>query len=474
MNRDPLAPISEGAQLTRWNAAQASVIGSMLVDPRCCGEVFQATTAEMFSDNTLRHIYEACRKVWSEKKDVDPVIVLDACGSDSYGNTIGECMRITPTAANVLDYCDLLRSCLLLSAYREAAYELLDAMTADEAGEIWNRLGKQLMSGKKKRIFSYRVMLDDFFDRMNDPSPPDFLDWGFPPLNEVMTVQAGHFVVIGAESSVGKTALAFQFARVMAESGKRVGFFSLETPKEAAEDRLMAHGAGVPLPAIKHKRLDDKAMLKLTKDAQHMYDVNFDLIEAPGYTVDEIMEDTIANGYDTIFVDYVQLVNALKDDDATRQVRSVSIGLHSLSLRLKCTVIALSQITRPEVGKNGKRRALNKWDLRESKQLVQDADVIMLLDLTDLSDYSSPRELIVDKNKDGACGKMFMEFDAPRMSFKYLPAYEPEEISKAKERNAKMDANRAARQEKAARKTGIAGQVELHELPDDDEEVLPF
>lgn len=454
---------------------QASVIGSMLIDERCCGDVFQHTTPEMFSDATLRHIYEACRKVWFERRQIDPVIVLNECGSDSYAATVADCMRITPTAANALEYCKLLSDCLRLQTFREAAYDLLGAMDAEAAGEIWNRLGRQLMSGKKKSIYSYRQLLDDFFDRLNDPAPPDYIDWGFEPLNKVMTVKAGHFVVIGAESSTGKTALAFQLARHFAEAGKKVGFFSLETPKEDAEDRLLANAGGVSLYAIKYKRVQDAEMKRLTQHAERTYDVSFDLIEAAGYTLEDIEEDTVANGYDTVFVDYVQMVNALKDaGDVSRQVRTVSLGLHIMSMRLGCTVIALSQVTPPPRDNYGKRRYLSMWDLRESKQLVQDAQAIMMLDLTDPDDRRSPRVMIVDKNKDGECGRMFLEFDAPRMRFTYLPGYEDPNVAAARERNEKMDRNRAARQEKERRREGIDGQTSFHELEDNAGGELPF
>lgn len=473
MSGKAVAP-AQGGELTMWGAAQRSVIGAMMLDESCCAGVFQSTTADMFSDTSLRHIYEAARRVWLEKQQVDPVIVAEACGSDSYTPVIAECMRTTPTVANVEEYCGLLAKCLRLSVFRQAAYELLDAQTADAAGEIWQRLGKQLMAGKKKNVYSYRDMLESFFDRLNDPAPPDYVDWGFQPLNEVMTVQHGHFVTIGAESSAGKTLLALQFARHIAQGGRRVGFFSLETPHEDAEDRLMANGGDVALPAIKHKRIDESAMRRLTKDAERMYNVDFDLIEAAGYTVEDIQRDTIAGRYEVVFVDYVQIVNALKDDDVSRQVRNVSIGLHALSLQLGCTVIALSQVTLPERDKKGKRRYLNKWDLRESKQLVNDSQVIMMLDLTDLNDYSSPRVLIVDKNKDGACGRMFLEIDAPHMRFKYLPAYEDSAITDARERNEKMDRNRAARQEKERRKAGIDGQATFRDLDPDEEGDLPF
>lgn len=472
---NPLAAVEENGRLSRWETFQTSVIGAMLIDESCIGEVLQVTTPEMFSNSTLRHIYEATRKLWLERRKIDPVLVLGELDSDSYADVLTKCMMVTPTSANVLEYCELCADCLRLSTFRDAAYELLDALTGEEAEEVWQRLGKSLLTGKRKNIYSYREMMDDFFDRLNDPAPPDFIDWGFEPLNKVMTVKHGHFVTIAAESSTGKTLLAFQFARHLAKCGRRVGFFSFETPKEDAEDRLMANGGSVPLYDIKYKRADDAAVKRMMRDAEDMYDVDFDLIEAAGYSVEDIRRDTIAMGYDTVFVDYVQMVGAMGEtDDVARQVRNVSIGLHVLCMQLHCTVIALSQVTPPPRGQNNKRRTLNKYDLRESKQLTQDSQVIMLLDLVDIDDYNSPRVLIVDKNKDGACGRMFLEIDAPHMRFNYIPAYEPAEVAAARERNQKMDENRAARKQKERRKAGIEGQATFRELDPDEGGDLPF
>ena len=69
---------------------------------------------------------------------------------------------------------------------------------------------------------------------------------------------------------------------------------------------------------------------------------------------------------------------------------------------------------------------------------------------------------------------MYLEFDAPRMRFSYLPAYEPAEITEARERNEKMDRNRAARQEKERRKAGIDGQASFCDLDPDGGGDLPF
>lgn len=274
---------------------------------------------------------------------------------------------------------------------------------------------------------------------------------------------------------MGKTAFALQLARGMAKAGKKVGFFSLETSAPDAADRLVANAADVPLPAIKHRRLDNAAIGRAAREAEAMYEADFDLIEAAGYTTDEIQEDTIANGYEVIFVDYVQIVQAANADDVTRQVRSVSIALHNLALRLHCTVVALSQVTPPERNKiTGRRRELSMWDLRESRQLTQDGEAILMMELSDHDDYSSNRLLTIAKNKDGPCGRMTLSFDARHMRFDYVPPYEDPTVAEARDRNEKMDRNRAERLEKAARENGIEGHVNMHELADDEGGDLPF
>ena len=60
------------------------------------------------------------------------------------------------------------------------------------------------------------------------------------------------------------------------------------------------------------------------------------------------------------------------------------------------------------------------------------------------------------------------------MRFSYLPGYEDPKVADARERNAKMDRNRAERQEKERRKHGIEGQASFRELDPDEGGDLPF
>lgn len=404
-----------GKALPRWEQAQVAVIGSMMIDERCLGDVFQATTAEMFSNAALRHIYEAARGLWLEHRPVDPVTVLDACGGDSYAQIIADAMTITPTAANVLAYADICREAYSMSRFREAAYSMLDAASLEECRAVFDGLGRELLQAKKSRCISMQEAINRYLDRMNDPAPPDWLSLGIEQLDKLLHLGRGKFLILAADSSSGKTALALQFAWHLAETGKKVGFFSLETDSDTLTDRLMAERqvASIALPRTKSKALSSADYRRAVDAGNRSARMNLWLDDSCT-TTDDIRALTIQKGFEVIVVDYLQLIDEPGEkrwDTVTR----ISMALHRMAQTLGVTVIGLSQVTPPD--KSGSKH-LTMDDLRESRQLKHDADAILILELLD--EYPNGRSLTIAKNKDGKRNRgMKLDFDPEHMTFSY-------------------------------------------------------
>ena len=455
--------------------AQSAVIGSLLLaSEKIGGEIMRRLRPEDFRDSSLRTLFSAARQIWLEQKPLDAVTLRDRVGA-AYTDLIASVLQTTPTAANWDAYCDIVRNDARLTALQDLAHQVLMCEKADEARELLLRMQGTLAQRESIKITSFDEMAANFFDRMSDETPTDFLDWGFPALNEHLHITQGRFVVLAAESSVGKTALALQIAKGLAMSGKRVGFFSLETSAPDAADRMMANAGDVPLSAIKRKRLDADAIRRLTKETERMYGKTFELVESAGCTVDEIRAVTLMRSYDVIFVDYVQMVQS-DAKEPSDQVRAVSLGLHTMALQLGCTVVGLSQVTPPPKNQKGQRPELSKDNLRESRQLIHDAEAILILDLSDLNDYSSNRIFKVDKNKDGPCCRLVLNFDAAKMRFEYVPPVEDSDAERSRKYVETLDRNMAERDAKKAAKarTKIDGQADFYDLTDDEGGENPF
>lgn len=258
-------------------------------------------------------------------------------------------------------------------------------------------------------------LLADFLRRMEDKTPPNYLRWGIRQLDEVLTAEPGDFIVLGADSSVGKTALAVQLAWNMASRGRRVGFFSLETSARKLADRVVAQRARVELSKIKHKELTEHDFGDVAAVGGATSRMCFGITEAAGFGVADLRAVTLANRYDVIFIDYVQLLRA-EGRERWEIVTRISMELHTMAQQLGVAVIALSQLTPPDKTK-GARRAPSRDDLRESRQLKQDADVILLMSLDDPEENDGLRWLAVAKNKDGPLGRICLKFDAAHMEF---------------------------------------------------------
>ena len=139
-------------------------------------------------------------------------------------------------------------------------------------------------------------------------------------------------------------------------------------------------------------------------------------------TLERIRAKTIQRRFDVIFIDYVQLIDA-PGRERWDIVTNISMGLHRMAQQLGITVIGLSQITPAVKG----QKAPTKDDLRESRQLKQDADFILLL-YPDTEEEAPPnaRVLEIAKNKDGRCARLRMDFEPEHMTFKYHAKTMPE------------------------------------------------
>jgi len=237
-----------------------------------------------------------------------------------------------------------------------------------------------------------------------------YLSWPITVLNQVLYCEPGDFVILGGYPSAGKSAFALQCCWHWAER-MNVGFFSLETSSEKLFDRKMAGETGLTMEQIKLNQISDSDWERIGCMVERVVTRKLELIPASGMTVAQVRSVTAMRRYDLIIIDYVQLLSA-EGFNRTEQVTNISLALHRLAQDMKVTVIGLSQLKRKENSDTPENS-----DLRESGQLEQDADVIMMLRMKAKSKMTGPRQLFITKNKEGARAMIELDFDGQRQTF---------------------------------------------------------
>ena len=187
------------------------------------------------------------------------------------------------------------------------------------------------------------------------------------------------------------------------------------------------------------------------------------LLRSSGLTASQIQSISCSYGFEIIFVDYVQLITPEGDPRAgiTQAVASISRALHTFAQSSNTLVVELAQLSRPQKAGGWKEPTMH--DLKETGQLEQDADAVMLLYRPKPGgdfDPDKTRVLKIAKQKEGRLGKWPLAFDGSHQSFVSL-------ASEAYMNKLKNDATKQkAKRREQSRNAQVQGQVQFREIPD--------
>lgn len=393
----------------KWLYAQQSVLGAVLIEPKCAGKIVFGIGLEDFTD-TYRSIYSAIRELYTTGKAVDPVTVLDWIGGGAeMRRLIVELMEVTPTAANIDDYISICRECSRISRYKQLGDSLREISSAEEAEEIISS-ANSIRVGRGMECWSMAEAMQDFFSRYN--RHVEYLRWFIPQLNGRLSLEFGDFCLLGGRPSSGKSAFALEAAVYWgAVCGYRVGFYSHETSREKLTNRIIAACARVSLDGVKHSSLSESQLTDVCNISSRICEAPIDLISCAGKTVAEMQAFALSRRHQIVIVDYLQIVAGTGKDEYA-QVSAISKSLHIMCQRLGIFCLALCQLSRTR----GARPSLE--DLRSSGQLEQDADAVLFLHKQE--GHDTEREFIIAKNKEGECRTTKLHFDGPIQHFSYL------------------------------------------------------
>ncbi len=255
--------------------------------------------------------------------------------------------------------------------------------------------------------------------------------------------QLGDLIILAARPSMGKTALALNFAlnlltseraqKVQEQSG--IVFFSLEMPCIQLLSRLYSVLGKIDLQKITTgKNLNQSEwgrinkIHSLTKDLEIYFDDTSSLsIMKLQLRLKKICKEKPHIKF--VIIDYLQLLSLEvenRNESRQQEISKISRYLKVLARQLNVTIMCLSQLSRATERREDKRPLMS--DLRDSGSIEQDADLVMLLyresyyeaisNVHNDSNYSSQpnkstsdiTELILVKNRNGPIGKVFLEF----------------------------------------------------------------
>ncbi len=420
-------------------AAEAAVLGSMIIDPKCISDVIEQLKAEAFYRIEHQMIFSALISLYEKNKGdaIDAVLLRDELEKRKQLEEVGgveylaKILDSVPSAANVMYYAGIIKDKQLLRELVGAASEILDdAFSGDgEPSEQLDEAERKIFSVTDKNISGSAAGLKDLVVRAYEliekrkDSQVTGLSTGYYSLDEkTCGLQNGEMVIIAGRPSMGKTSLALNIAEHIGVIEKvPVAIFSLETGRQQIAERFLCSKSEIDAQRVRKGMLDTEHYEALVRACG-------ELSEAPIYVDDTSSLTPLAlrakarrlksqRDIRCIMLDYLQLMHLGTGRVESRQqeITTISRYLKALARELNIPVVVLSQLNRAPEGREGHRPRMS--DLRESGSIEQDADVVMLLHREDYyhrgeRDYENDNraELIIAKQRNGPTGNVELVF----------------------------------------------------------------
>ena len=377
--------------------AEVCVLGSMALDRESIGELIPILRDEHFYRHDHKLIFQSLINLYENNKPIDLVLLRDDLDSHGLLEQVGgveylvSLTESVPSAANAVYYAKIVRDKAMLrnlitvtGEIGSKAYE-----ARGDVGEVLEEAEQKIFEVTQQKITGQAVAIKEILSQVyaliqqREGKNITGLATGYQELDEIMSgLQRNELIIVAARPSMGKTALGLNIAEyVGADSKKPVAIFSLEMSLQQLTERMLAGRSQIDSHTLRKGILGDEGYKQLAITAGDLSQAPIYIDDSPSLSPLELRAKArrlkLKHDIQLVLVDYLQLMHAPGVESRVQEVGLISRHLKALARELNVPVIAMSQLNRSPEGREGHRPRMS--DLRESGNIEQDADVIIML-----------------------------------------------------------------------------------------------
>ncbi len=423
--------------------AEKWVLGSILIDKDAMIQVANMLSSDDFYDPAHSIVYSAMQDLYARNRPIDSITVREVIDNQKKLDSIwwnvflAELMTSVFSSANIFQYAQIVKNKSVLRRLIRAGNEItmLGYNETAETTDLLEKSEKSLFSVTQTFIQNKLVPIREILSNRYDEFAAIHAD---PELVQRNMISTGYsefdhklggfkrwdMIIVAARPSMGKTAIALNFAQNVAKKWRHVAIFSLEMSKEQLTDRLIAAAMAVDSWKLQKWKLTEDEFARMWDALETLSQSKIYLDDSPaGEWLTSIKSKSrrlkMESWLDLIVIDYLQLMSNGNSLNRVQEVSDISRGLKSLARELDVPVIALSQLSRQLESRPDKRPVMS--DLRESGSIEQDADIIMMLYRDDYYNEFSETpwitSVLIRKNRNWPIWQVDLRFEKSQQKF---------------------------------------------------------
>jgi replicative DNA helicase len=400
--------------------AERFVLGSILLNDDSYADIAGVLTADDFSLEKHRRIFERMNDLYGCGENIDRVTVanelqkrgqLESVDGLTYLISLDDGLPVIP---NLESYVRIVKERALLRETMFVCQKIIDqcALASEPSSQILETATAVLEGVRSKVELAHgqwitpgEVLRQGFESVLFPARGSAGLKTPWPRLTEMTSGwNSGDLIIVGGRPSMGKSVIAMQQAYASARQGIGVAYVSIEMSKESLVRRLVAGISRVDAHRTRSGFLNADERRRILAAAAELETVPLFIDESRAHTpvaVSTALRKLQARKpIGLVIVDHLQLMKVTgRTESRHQELSEICHGFKRLAAQMECVVMLLSQLNR---SCEQERRLPNLSDLKESGSIEEDADAVVFIHRPEMYRRDDPRlrgkaELIVAK-----------------------------------------------------------------------------
>ena len=338
---------------------EQALIGRLIKEPDQLAKIDGKISEKDFFDINARIAYGAILELWRSKRSIDIIILREA----TRGTQMSLEWLVNATDlvlnADITSYADIIRKKATVARIN-GGLRRIGCMQSEEPAEILKQIAAlhDAENGKACKESHIVSVLDRFRSEVDENEARGHvgLGSGYGFFNQChITYQPGHIWIIGAFTSVGKTAFATDMlARFYEQNHKDsvVAFISTEMTSSQMISRYLSNRTGINSKLIHMNKMCKENKARVARESSSLLEKTFYLHD----DISEISEIESAlrkirlqeGKLDLVFIDYLQNCQIAHAKSEYAAMSELAKRVQKLGKDLGCTIVCLSQLSNDE------------------------------------------------------------------------------------------------------------------------------
>lgn len=410
---------------------ETEILGTIFQDPSLADEILSTVPMDMFRVPRHRNIFRMMERIRQKGEDVTFLTIaqnfakdIDKVGGIGYlqemTSSVASLHTINESIKKLFEFDARIKWSMLLEEYKEKASDPM----AGAFEEVLDEFEQKALEIRPKNL-SRPTTTDSLIDwyeelilKKNDPKRAFGMILGWDEIDRMtLGLQRADFSIVGAATSIGKSAFANEVKLRVSERGYKVADFSLEMNKDQLYNRMVSRLTGISMQALRVGNVTDGQLEKIAWAMERIRKMGID--DTRGITVEYITSEMRRmkrnEGLDLVIIDYVQEIEepSQNTDNGGSALKRICQKLRKAAKDCDCHVMGLSQLKQDINSRQNKRPTLG--DFAGSKSITDVADLAFLLYRDEYYDPDTDDKGIMEvnlaKQRNGPTGMVKMPFD---------------------------------------------------------------